>query len=294
MTRSLTRRNSPVAGQTMLEGEDPIMNTLSHCAFQPHPPVISIPVSLPAREVAYMSVARPSPAMAAQSTARLMAPVVHEMRNFLTPMRLSLEVLRRRVAGDEAAERAAQILQSQTEGLSRMVGDLLDTSRIATGKLALRPQHCVLQAIARRAVEMCEPSALDQSQQLVLECAEAPVSINADPLRLCQALANLVFNAVHHAPEGGRIRIEARAEGPLAILRVVDEGAGMSAETAARVFDLYAQANQGEDGGLGIGLYLVKSIAELHGGRAYAESAGQGKGSTFTIALPLGPRDGPN
>lgn len=216
-----------------------------------------------------------------------MAPVVHEMRNFLTPMRLSIDLLRDRVAGDERGEGAVALLRSQAEGLNRMVGDLLDAARIATGKLELRLQDCVLQDVARAAVDMCGPCALERSQQLVLDGADAPVHVVADPLRLCQALVNLICNAVRYTPDGGRIRVEARAKGGSAILRVTDEGVGMAPELVRRAFELYVQGAEGADGGLGIGLYLVKSIAELHAGHVMAASDGPGRGCAFTITLPL-------
>jgi signal transduction histidine kinase len=223
-----------------------------------------------------------------RSAARLVGPVAHELRNFLTPMRLSFEILQRAVGRDSDAAAALAMLRSQTEDLSRLVGDLLDAGRADAGKLEVRLQDCVLQDVAKQSVRMCAAAADDWGQRLVLECTQEPLNVQGDPLRLRQALTNLILNAVRYSPPGGRVRVQVLSLHGMGLLRVHDDGAGMAPEFARHAFDPYAQDEEaGAPGALGIGLYLVRSIAQLHGGRARAVSGGAGRGTTFTIELPL-------
>jgi signal transduction histidine kinase len=225
---------------------------------------------------------------AAGAAARLVGPVAHELRNFIAPMRLSVAALQRGATHDASTLAGLQMLRGQIDDLSRLVGDLVDAARVEAGKLEMHMAPCVLQDIAAQAVQMCEPTAREWGQALRLECAPQPVRLEGDALRLRQALANLVFNAVRYSPPGGTVRVEACTEAGCAVLRVHDDGRGMAPELAARVFDLHVQGEgEGAAGGLGIGLYLVRSIARMHGGRARVESPGPGFGTTFSIELPL-------
>jgi signal transduction histidine kinase len=214
-------------------------------------------------------------------------PVVHEMRNFLAPMGFALELMRRRAAGDQALLGALAILQRQADGLERLVSDLLDVTRLSTGKLQLSLRRCSLADIAQSAIDICNPAAEARSQRLLLEGSVQPIELEADPLRLCQAIVNLVFNAVRHSPDKGTILVSLATEHSHAVIRVQDDGPGIATALRIRAFELGAQAEHGGSGGLGIGLYLVRCIAQLHGGTADAWSAGVGLGSTFTIRVPL-------
>ena len=215
-----------------------------------------------------------------------LAMLGHELRNPLAAMSAAAFVLR--VGGkDPEAAQSAQVIDRQIRQMTRLVEDLLDVARITRGKVSLSREPLDLAKVVEKAVDELRLAGRLGEHQLSLDLGEAWV--RADDARMQQVVANLVGNAVKYTPAGGRITITLRRDRDEAILRVRDSGVGMAPELAARVFDLFVQgevsARRGA-GGLGIGLTLVRHLAELHGGKAFAASGGPGEGSVFTVALP--------
>jgi CheY-like chemotaxis protein len=173
--------------------------------------------------------------------------------------------------------------------MARMVDDLLDYSRIERGKVELRRERVDLGQVVTQAMETCKPLLEAKDLHLTVALPGRLPDLEADPIRLEQMLCNLVSNACKFTPQGGEVRVSAASEGPEVVLRVRDNGMGMTPETEAHSFDLFYQAGKGLDqphSGLGIGLTLVRQLAELHGGSAVAHSEGPGMGSEFLIRLP--------
>jgi CheY-like chemotaxis protein/two-component sensor histidine kinase len=186
--------------------------------------------------------------------------------------------------------RARDILQRQVEQLSRLVDDLLDVSRITRGKISLQKQRLDLGAVIARAVETSQPLIDSRRHRITLSLPPEPVELEADPARLEQILTNLLTNAAKYMEEEGQIWLTAAVEEDQAVLRVKDDGLGIAPEMLPRLFDLFAQAERSLDrsqGGLGIGLTLVRRLVEMHGGTVEARSQGLGKGSEFIVHLPL-------
>ncbi len=221
-----------------------------------------------------------------------LATLAHELRNPLAPLRSGLEVLR--LAGDrrEHAEPAQQMMERQLAQLVRLVDDLMDASRISRGKVALRRQPVELATVVRQAVESVQPLIDRGSQRLVLALPSEPIPLEADASRLAQVFANLLNNAAKFTPAGGRIDVSAALEGDSAVVRVADDGIGIGSGMQSRVFDLFVQADTSVErsrGGLGIGLSLARGLVELHGGGIEVRSDGPGRGSEFTVRLPVRP-----
>jgi PAS domain S-box-containing protein len=219
-----------------------------------------------------------------------LAMLSHELRNPLAPLRNALELLRGPDAGGARLAWARDVMERQLQQLTRLVDDLLDVSRITRGKITLRKEPVRLADVVAQAVETSRPLIDLRRQRLTVEGPAEAVELEADPTRLAQVLANLLNNASKYTEEGGRIALTCGREGRQAVLRVRDTGIGIPPDVLPRVFDLFAQADSTlarSEGGLGIGLTLVKRLAELHGGTAAAHSDGPGKGSTFTVRLPL-------
>lgn len=214
-------------------------------------------------------------AMVAQQNrtqAQFLSIVAHELRNFLHPVSASVEVMRRGTAWDPLIEQSCGIIERQVGNMARLIEDLLDISRINEGKLVLQRERFDLRdAIAQAAQAM---GAQLRSRELHLETRlpEQPLAVNADRTRLDQVLMNLLTNAVKHTPPGGRITVSAGREGDQLVLRVRDTGNGLPAELLPRVFDLFFQAESGAQGGLGIGLALVRGLVQMHGGSVAAAS----------------------
>jgi PAS domain S-box-containing protein len=221
-----------------------------------------------------------------------LAMLAHELRNPLAPIRNSLEVLRvRRVNGD-AAERAREMMARQVQHLVRLVDDLLDVSRIMRGKIELRKERVELHKVVERAVETAHPALDAQGHALTVSLPPEPIWLEADPIRLAQVVANLLNNAAKYTEKAGQVALTVERHGGEVVLRVKDTGIGIAPEMLPRLFELFMQAERSlarSQGGLGIGLALVKKLVEMHGGRVSASSAGPGKGSEFTIRLPVLP-----
>jgi PAS domain S-box-containing protein len=220
-----------------------------------------------------------------------LATLAHELRNPMAPMRFALEVMRSEAStssGDR--EQARAIIERQLGQLVRLVDDLLDVARISTGKLQLRRQRVELAQIIRSAVETSQPTIAAGGHHLELTLPAAPLFIDADPTRLAQVLLNLLNNAAKYSDSGGRIELSAAAEGEQAVIRVRDNGIGIPRPMLRNIFELFSQVERGEQhsqGGLGIGLTLVKRLVEMHGGQVEAHSEGPGQGSEFVLRLPL-------
>jgi signal transduction histidine kinase/CheY-like chemotaxis protein len=218
-----------------------------------------------------------------------LAILAHELRNPLAPILHSVELLR---AGGAHADSARDIIARQVRHLARLVDDLLDVSRISRGKLALKRESVDLSAAVRQAVETCQPLADRNRQSITVELLSTDVSLYADQARIVQTIGNLVHNACRYSLPEGHIRVRATTDGSDAVIVVSDSGIGIEAEQLTRIFDLFTQAPEARStnsGGLGIGLTLVRRLAQLHGGSITAESDGPGRGSRFTLRLPTHP-----
>jgi len=216
-----------------------------------------------------------------------LAMLGHELRNPLGTITNAVAVLDK-MAGSETASNLVTVIGRQAGHLTRLVDDLLDVARLTSGKIELRSEAVDLHALAAQCLESLAQPGRSRGQSVELR-GEA-VCVNGDPTRLAQVLDNLVDNALKYTPAGGSVVIATERSGDLAVLRVCDSGMGMVPELVPRVFDLFSQAPQNlarSHGGLGLGLALVKRLVELHGGSVSASSAGAGKGSEFTITLPV-------
>jgi signal transduction histidine kinase len=233
-----------------------------------------------------IDLARRSAEEANRAKDEFMAMLGHELRNPLSPILTAVQLMQMR--GREPHEVA--VIERQVGHLVRLVDDLLDISRITRGKVELRKQRVELATVIVRGVEMASPLLEQRRQGLDLEVPPDGLLVDGDPDRLAQVVSNLLTNAAKYSEVGTTIHINAERAGESARLRVRDEGAGIAPEMLNRIFDLFVQQPQSLDrskGGLGLGLAIVRSLVELHGGRVSASSGGLGKGSEFTVDLPL-------
>jgi PAS domain S-box-containing protein len=218
-----------------------------------------------------------------------LATLAHELRTPLAPIGNGLKIIRL-ARNSPQADYALDMLERQLAHLIRLIDDLLDLGRISRGKIELRKARAELATIARHAVETSRPLLAQAGHEFRLELPDSPIPVEADPVRLTQAFANLLNNAAKYTPPGGRVTLA--VEPPrdrIATVRVRDSGIGIPAAMLEKVFDPFEQTGQAPDcpqGGLGIGLCLVKKLVELHGGRVEARSEGPGQGSEFVVRLP--------
>ena len=214
----------------------------------------------------------------------------HELRNPLAPLANALPLLRaRRTDVPEDVRRVHGMIERQTRSMVRIVGDLLDVSRINHGKIELRMEPLALDALVAQSVEDLRPLAQQQGHTLRVRLPIDPLWVNGDATRLSQVIANLVHNAIKYTPRDGTIEIVVRGDLGRALVQVIDTGVGIPREMLPRIFEPFAQVEaslQQSHGGLGIGLTLVERLARMHGGSVTAESPGEGLGSTFTLSLP--------
>jgi CheY-like chemotaxis protein len=181
-------------------------------------------------------------------------------------------------------------MERQVDHLVRLVDDLLEISRITTGKIVLRKARVDLAGVIGQAIEISEPLIRSQQHQLSLDLGDKPLFVEGDPVRLAQVFANLLNNAAKYTPRAGHIHVSSKSEGGEAVVSVSDNGIGLAKEMLSSVFELFSQfhrASGREQGGLGIGLALVRSLVEMHGGKVEARSHGAGRGSEFVVRLPL-------
>lgn len=220
-----------------------------------------------------------------------LAMLAHELRNPLSPIRTTAELLRMNNRGADAnIVRWLAILNRQVDHLARIVDDLLDTSRLSRGLIVLQKQPVNLADSVAQAVEMNREFLKSRRQRLELELPREPLMIVADPVRVVQIIFNLLQNATKFTGEEGQVAVAVSREGEEAVIVVRDNGIGIAPENRANIFDLFYQADVSLDrtrGGLGLGLTLVKRLADLHGGSVAVTSEGIGRGSTFEVRLPL-------
>jgi PAS domain S-box-containing protein len=219
-----------------------------------------------------------------------LAMLGHELRNPLAPIRNAVAVMGSKAGADPTTAWARQVIERQVRHLSRLVDDLLDVGRITSGKITLRREVVDLGAIVARALETARPLHDQRHQTVDADLGTTPLPVLGDTTRLIQVAANLLSNSAKYTPEGGHVFVQVRREGPEVVLRVRDDGVGMSADLIPKVFDIFVQGDRSLDraeGGLGIGLTLVSRLVTLHGGRVSASSPGPGRGSEFVVRLPL-------
>jgi PAS domain S-box-containing protein len=219
-----------------------------------------------------------------------LATLAHELRNPLAPIRNSLQILRMPRVDAATIERSRDMMERQVHHLVRLVDDLLDVSRVMRGKIELRRERVELATVVARAVETVQPLVDAQGHQLSVSLPTESLSIDADPVRLAQVVGNLLTNAAKYTEPNGRIWLTAERDGEMAVLRVRDNGIGIAPQMLPRIFELFVQvdhASTRSQGGLGIGLTLVKNLVEMHNGTVEARSEGLGKGCEFVVRLPL-------
>jgi signal transduction histidine kinase len=219
-----------------------------------------------------------------------LATVAHELRNPLAPLRHCVELLEQAADSRNALDRCLPIMRRQTDHLVRLVDDLADMSRITQNKLTLRLETIDLEQPLKSAIDEHRAELESKGQTLTLDVPDEPVLLSADAVRLSQVFSNLLANGIRYTPHGGAISIAVRAGPDAATVTISDTGEGIARNDIERIFDLFVQVSPGGRG-LGIGLALVQRIVEMHGGSIAAASAGAGRGSTFTVRLPVAPRD---
>ncbi|HUG24143.1 diguanylate cyclase domain-containing protein [Piscinibacter sp.] len=221
---------------------------------------------------------------------KFLAMVAHELRNPLAPIRTAAELLKRARADDPVLARLQVVIERQVAHMSRLVEDLLDGSRVSTGKFRLECSHVDMADIVALAVETCRPLIDRRHQQLTVQQPGGTLPVYGDPVRLAQVLGNLLDNASKYTPERGQITLTATVEGGAIVITVSDNGIGITREALRDVFDLFVQGTRAltaHNRGLGIGLAVVRELVEAHGGTVAAKSAGRDLGSEFTVTLPL-------
>jgi signal transduction histidine kinase/CheY-like chemotaxis protein len=215
-----------------------------------------------------------------------LAVLSHELRNPLGAVLSAVALLDKIGVCNEPAVKARAIIRHQTQRLSRLLDDLLDLARLQTGKVVLATQHLDLADLLQRCFGILRAAGSFDHHDVTADYQ--PVWVDADPARIEQVFDNLMLNALKYTPDHGTVRVRVYADGDEAVLEVSDTGVGMSADVAAKVFELFTQgcAKPGRAGGLGIGLAVVRRLVEQHGGRVQAHSDGSGRGSTFVVRLP--------
>jgi signal transduction histidine kinase len=245
------------------------------------------------QQAAVQAEERAKRAAAEQSARRkdeFLAMLAHELRNPLAPLHNALHVLKRPDVTPEIAQEAHEMMERQLSHMVRLVNDLMDVSRITRGKIELKRGNVFLEKILQGAVETVRPLISERQHSLILKMPHKSTLVSADVVRLAQVFSNLLNNAAKYTDPGGRITISVEESGQSVFISVQDTGVGIPADKLSEVFDLFMQVDNSisrSQGGLGIGLTLVKRLVELQGGTIKAESNGLGKGSTFIITLPL-------
>jgi PAS domain S-box-containing protein len=227
---------------------------------------------------------------AARRKDEFLAMLGHELRNPLAPIRTAVEILRMAKPDGPEYRLAREVIERQVRHMARLVDDLLDVSRISRGKIRLEKRRVALAVVLASAVEAARPRIDARGHELTMCLPPEAVWLEADAVRLAQVFANLLNNAAKYTEEGGRIRLTAERDGADVVVRVRDSGIGITPEMLPRVFELFTQADRAlgrSEGGLGVGLALVRNLVEMHGGSVKAHSEGAGKGSEFVVRLPV-------
>jgi signal transduction histidine kinase len=218
-----------------------------------------------------------------------LAMLAHELRNPLAPIRTAVQLLRLKELGAQQRSRARDVIERQVEHLVTLIDDLLDVSRITRGMITLQREPVLVGAIVARAVETTRPVIDANRHELTLELPDELITVDGDKTRLVQMLANILHNASKFMDPGGRIHLKVTREASQVVISISDTGIGIPHEHMTRIFELFTQVHSKADraqGGLGIGLALVRRLAEMHGGSVTAHSDGPGRGTAFTIRLP--------
>ncbi|HUS24771.1 MAG TPA: response regulator [Candidatus Binatia bacterium] len=219
-----------------------------------------------------------------------LATLAHELRNPLAPIRTAVDIMRLKPVQDPVLLDCRDVIGRQMEQLTRLVDDLLDISRITRGSIRLERRTLDVATVVTRAVETHRPAIDARRQTLTVELPSESLTVNGDLTRLAESLGNLLSNAAKYTDEGGRIALRVTREASQAVIRVSDNGLGIPAEMLPKVFDMFTQVDQTlhrSQGGLGIGLALVRKLMEMHGGSVEGHSDGLGRGSEFALRLPL-------
>ena len=222
-----------------------------------------------------------------------LAMLAHELRNPLAPLSMSASLLQGLAGPSSAGTQLTQVsgvVRRQVDHMARLLDDLLDAARISSGKITLSVRPLALGAALDQAIETVAPRIRERGQQLQVTLPDEALSVEGDPVRLTQVFANLLGNASKYTGNGGRIALRAWRSQEEVVVEVSDNGSGIAPEMLPQVFDLFIQGPRSlarSEGGLGIGLNVVRNLVGMHGGSVTADSAGEGRGSTFTVRLPL-------
>ncbi len=222
---------------------------------------------------------------------QFLAMLAHELRNPLAPISNAVQIMQVEGPLGRSFQWSLKVIEDQIKQMTRMVDDLLDVSRITRGKVDLQMERVVLADVVNLAVEASRPLIVSYGHSLTVTLPPTPVEVEVDPARMAQVLSNLLNNAAKYTDHGGRIELVAEQSGAEVVIIVRDNGIGIAADVLPKVFDMFVQADQTlsrSRGGLGIGLTLVRSLIEMHGGRVVASSSGPGAGSEFALYLPVG------
>jgi len=228
--------------------------------------------------------------MADRRKNEFLAMLGHELRNPLAPIKNAAQIMKRLNVSDPKLRMLQQIIDRQTGHLARLVDDLLDISRIEQGKITIRKELIDLATVVDQALESSQPLIQARQHELIVSVPNTPISLMGDSERLAQLISNLLNNAAKYTPPGGTIWLTVTREDGEALIRVKDTGEGMAEPLLSHVFEIFTQSERTLDraqGGLGLGLAIVKNLVELHQGRIEAHSEGPGKGSEFSVWLPV-------
>ena len=228
-----------------------------------------------------------------RSKDEFLAMLGHELRNPLSPITTALELMKLRSGGEPSREQ--QIIERQVRHLTRLVDDLLDVSKITRGKVELKRERLEVSDVLARALEIASFLLEQRGHRLSIDAPRTGLSLKGDPVRLAQVIANLLTNAARYTNVGGTIKLSAWREGAQIVISVADNGTGISADMLPQIFEPFVQGKRTREraeGGLGLGLALVKNLVQLHGGEVHADSDGPGMGSVFTVRLPALPPGG--
>jgi PAS domain S-box-containing protein len=220
-----------------------------------------------------------------------LALLAHELRNPLAPIRYALAANKKEGRAPEQQKRAEEVIERQVTHMSRLLDDLLDVSRITRGTLELKKSPTELTLIVGSAIETARPILDSKHHTLALDLPKQAVQLDADPVRLAQVFSNILINAAKYTDPGGRIQLRATQRGGELVVAICDNGIGISEDMKPRLFTLFSQAQSAmgrSEGGLGVGLSLVRGLVSLHGGTVDAFSEGAGKGSEFIVRMPVG------
>ena len=225
-----------------------------------------------------------------RSQEAFLAMLAHELRNPLAPISMAGGLLERIAGSHPLLPKIHGIIKRQVEQMTRLLNDLLDASRVRTGKIVMQKQPVLLRTILDNAIEAAHPQLDARQHVLTLDVPATPITVFADPVRLVQAFSNLLINAAKFTAEHGTISVIGTIENDRAVIRIHDNGQGITAEMLPIIFDMFTQGPRSlarSEGGLGIGLTVVRNLVELHGGHVTAASEGEQRGSTFTVVLPI-------